>query len=255
MMFRFVESFELNLSRTGRVLASASIDHRRVVFVENTDTGEIYLPVVPGRGFEVVVSNDTPAIVAFPARIGNGTDWTNVYRGCPVIDPALMPSEGGMWETRPGHRQVIDGFQLPHGRQEPFVIAASGATVGQDDNLNTIEVYYRPPVNPVAQINEPAPILPFGAVARGSRSAGSIESDVTVASGPVQQGARIITGLGYQPTATRLVQARLVSRAWMAMELFAHGINLLPRDNVDWEPGSIKRNYGDLYTQSLPVAS
>lgn len=170
--------------------------------------GELILPVELDRNFGLVVTNLTDELRAFPVRVGDGTNWLNLYAECPEIDPSLMPSTGGMWEVRPNRSQAIKAFELPNSGKRPFVAQADGLGYG-DIASNLIEVWERPPADPNATLNEEPALGFFGQgflVGAGSRSTGPV-----IGAGAHQQGARVVTNLDYL-AALPLVTVRIVTR-------------------------------------------
>src|ERR1700704_1441430 len=83
--------FNLDPEAFDGVKLFAKVNGYAVPFVQDTSTGDLYLPVVPNAGFALHVANYTHTLAAFPARIGDGTNWTNVFRECSIIDPNVMP--------------------------------------------------------------------------------------------------------------------------------------------------------------------
>lgn len=245
-MFRFANRVRLDLSRQGNITLHAGIRNSLTPLVQDTSNDVIYLPVVEGEGFSLHVTNNTPALAAIPARLGDGEVWTNVYRECPIVDPTQMPSSGGMWEVRARGMLTIDSFCLPGGLKADFVVSPTSVPLGENDKFYGIETYYRPPVDPNVVLGG----VP-GATARSTRS---ISSDVTVTAAPTQVGDRLITDLDYRPEAMLIAQVRLVSRHRMAEVLAEQGINLDPSANDDWVLRGLDRRYPLLINDTIPAS-
>jgi hypothetical protein len=198
---------------------------------------EVLLPVVPGQDFGLSIRNETQAARAFPAVFGNGQDWRNVYVGCDVVDPTLMPPKGGMWEAQKLGDLDLDAFALPGGQKRYFVAEADG--LGYEGiAANQLVVWERPPVDPNAKIVEPP-----------SENAGYTTRDgAVIGAGAVQNGERIVTDLDYQPVATKLAHVRIVTRDEAAALVSQHGGTI-----ASWDQYSYYGEWTDVNIKDLTV--
>lgn len=226
---RIIRSFE-----SGTASVTGLVSGTPVFMVEVN--GEVLLPVEPGYNFGLRLRNKTYEVRAFPAVVGDGQKWINVYAKCPVLDPSKMPSTGGMWEVRgrddskPNRKTTHDlsAFELPGDQELPWIAEADGLGY-EGAAANQIIVWERPPADPNAVIATP-PAQPGGllgvllgtsdAHARGSRSAGPV-----IGAGAAQSVERQVTNLDYLE-ATKLAHVRIVTRDQVAELARQHGVTI-----------------------------
>ncbi len=210
--------------RPGRsygLTVSAQIGEYFVPFVYHGPSRSLYLPVAVGAGFSLRVSDQTSLPSALPARIGDGTTWTNVCRECPEVDPSLMPVHGGMWVLGPGMTHEFDSFLMRSGEHEPFVVEPEH--LGPDGNRNIIELYRRAWVD-----------------SRGMRGDGQAQEQVSDS----QLSAADLGGCGdaqcecaeltFSPKATLIARIHLMAREQMAELLTADGIRIDGNSDRSW---------------------
>lgn len=242
--YRFVQYLVLPVDKDGStVTLYACIGKRFAPFVLH-QSGDLYLPLVDGETFSLRVINRTPAHIALPVRVGDGTTWTNLWRECPITEPASMPSIGGMWELQMfdtnsvfGPRPwtiSINGFVLPDG-VEHFGFSNANEALNVGHRLNTIEVYYRA-------------LLEYGT------SAVPGTTDVTCS---LSENSRLLTpgdharhegGNSYEQQATLLGVIKLASRHRLAAKLAEAGIKLNANDASRWSPSRLRFYFPERYS-------
>lgn len=193
------------------VTLSAQIGEYTVPFVHHGPSKSIYLPVAIGAGFSLRATDHTLLKSALPARIGDGTTWTNVCRECPEVDPSLMPVHGGMWVLDPGMTHAFDGFSMRSDEHEPFVVVPEH--LGPGGSRSIIEFYRREWID-----------------RSGARGDGQT-ADLGGCGEPQCECAE----LTFAPKATLIARIHLVAREEMAGLLAADGIRLDGNTDQSWK--------------------
>jgi hypothetical protein len=232
---KVIRSFASNTAKVSGLVSGSP------VFMVEVN-GEVLLPVQPGRSFGLRLTNTTDKLRAFPAVVGDGETWTNVYEHCAILNPSLMPSSGGMWETRARGSHDLDAFALPQSQERPFIAEMEGdGYLGL--GATQIVVWERPPVDPNAVINEP-PAQVGGALGAllgnsGFQSRGATRGGPVIGAGAAQSDARIVSNLDYLE-ATKLAHVRIVTRDEVTKLAKEHGIVL-----TGWSVYDLANNEGE----------
>lgn len=186
------------------------------------DLDTLLLPVPNGAHFGLRLDNLTDALRAYPTYVGDGGDnWMNIFQeSAGVLDPNLVPADGGMWEIRGHGRQVIDSFALPGHQRRPFLADSSGFGY-EGRGYDHVRIYerssfgaYNAQVSGGSATSQPGGSL--GALmamsSSGSRSAPSGSPGMAIGASYSTYDNREKTGLQYQQDARPLLTVKIVDR-------------------------------------------
>ena len=214
------------------VTLTAQIGEYFVPFVHHGPSKKIYLPVAIGAGFSLRASNHALLQSALPARIGDGTTWTNICRECPEVDPSLMPVHGGMWVLDPGMTHTFDGFSMRSGEHEPFVVEPEH--LGPGGSRSIIEFYRREWIDRNGMCGDDQ--------TRKRPSASHLPAADLGGCGEPQCECAELT---FAPKATLIARIHLVAREEMAGLLAADGIRLDGNTDLSWKFPHYRYDHAD----------
>ena len=225
----------------GYVGLTPYVDSQPVPLIRDEQTGDLYFvtPEDPAIKFGIN-TNGVKEVVAIPVRVGNGTQWCNLYLDCPDTNPTTMP-RSGMREIRQDGSQEFEGYKTAS-KILPFFGADDYTDLGLPNGfgaVNIIEFYVREPDPEGTQVNNDGTVInrPGMLAKASSLGADSPTPDRTIS-----------TEVTYQSTAYLLARVRFITPQ-QALDMLREEYpeaNIDPTNQADWTTGAIKARFPNL---------